>query len=1061
MGLLEPPSVGRRFTWTNGQADPIWVKLDRFLVNYNWLTCFPRVVQSCLPRLGSDHVPLRLEMGYHFFNPRPFRFELAWTTKVGFHELVHQWWSEISPRGCGAFILSKKIAGIRARLRHWAKHDFGSIKLQKLALLHDLEVMDLAKEERRLSSDEIRQESDLLDNLKIIHKQEEIYWKQRSRLQWLKEGDENTKFFHAVPNGRKNRNFIPRLLKDDVTFEHPKDIGRIFSEYFKLQFGQRRSNRFQVDLHKLFAHKSSVDLTDLERPFSLEEIKKAVFDLGGDKAPGPDGFPLHFFKHFWDIINPDLLLLCNDFFFHRANLERINWASIALIPKVDSPEALGDFRPISLINSSLKIISKLLASRLSKIINSLVSTEQSAFLKGRCILDNIATAEELIFSIHKRRLSGHILKVDFAKAFDLVDWDFLFDLLRARGFGERWIRWIMDILFSSKASILVNGSPNGYVRYHRGLRQGDPLSPLLFVLVTDALCAMFFHALRSKVLIGVPIGEVGSMCNLHYADDLLVLTTGGLEDLRMVKLILLVFEGMTGLAANFSKTCLYSSSMDMLPDQAAADTLSCSRGILPVTYLGIPISGRRPRRQDWEELIVKIRRRLSTWKVQFLSLGGRLTLVNSVLSAIPTYWMSLFHLPCWVVKKINRIRRDFLWSGPDIDHPKCRLVGWKNLCRSRDQGGWGILELHNFNSALLGIWWWKFLSDPTWCGANVVKFNYGLESWNLFPRPAGRISFFWKGVMSCLPSLRGCILQSVNSGTTTLFWKDRWVDGQAPMYIWPDEFRRTSSPDGTVCDLLPLFEETPFNANPVLADLRVRLRRPLGDLGDKKWWTLTGNGSFSVKSFYNFLNDGGLRCPVADFFWRQLCPKKINIFNWLAWKNKILSLENLARRCCNRLPTATCVLCHANLESVDHLFFQCSFARQVWNYFVQLLQLPDPPSTITSAWGNWRSLVRPARRVIGDSVVKAIVWNVWLSRNDYIFNTNCIPVNALIIKVAHMLLTWFTSAGEGSRDKLEDSITIIRRELGVLRSKGEASRVIASRGLTRAPSFGRVAWTLR
>lgn len=146
-------------------------------------------------------------------------------------------------------------------------------------------------------------------------------------------------------------------------------------------------------------------------------------------------------------------------------MERINWANIVLIPKIDSPESPSNYRPISLINASLKIISKLLAARLSNMINSLVDAEQSAFLKGRCILDNIATAEELIFSIHRRKLPGHILKVDFSKAFDLVDWEFLFDLLKARGFGERWIGWIICILSSSKASILINGSPDSYVRY--------------------------------------------------------------------------------------------------------------------------------------------------------------------------------------------------------------------------------------------------------------------------------------------------------------------------------------------------------------------------------------------------------------------------------------------------------------------------------------------------------------------------------------------------------------------------------------------------------------------
>lgn len=206
---------------------------------------------------------------------------------------------------------------------------------------------------------------------------------------------------------------------------------------FRQQFGIKRTSRLRVDLLKLLEHRSRVNLQNLEQPFSLEEIKKAVFDLGGDKAPRPDGFPMQFFKTFWEIIKLDLLRLCEDFYFGKANLERINWANIALIPKIDSPESLGDYRPISLINSSLKILSKILANRLIKVMKDLVDPDQSVFVKGRCILDNIATAEELLFSIHKRRLHGHILKVDFAKAFDLVDWDFLVDQLVARGFGGR------------------------------------------------------------------------------------------------------------------------------------------------------------------------------------------------------------------------------------------------------------------------------------------------------------------------------------------------------------------------------------------------------------------------------------------------------------------------------------------------------------------------------------------------------------------------------------------------------------------------------------------------
>lgn len=159
----------------------------------------------------------------------------------------------------------------------------------------------------------------------------------------------------------------------------------------------------------------------------------------------------------------------------------------------------------------------------------------------------------------------------------------------------------------------------------------------------EGLGRVILYPFYSKVLIGVSLGEFGSRCNRHYTDDLLVLTTGGLEDLRVVKLNLYVFEGLAGLETNFSKTCMYSSKLGDLPEVSTAETLNCVVGTLSITYLGILISRRRrPHKQDWEGFILKIKRCLSAWKVRYLSLGWRLTLVNSVLSALPLYRMSIF-----------------------------------------------------------------------------------------------------------------------------------------------------------------------------------------------------------------------------------------------------------------------------------------------------------------------------------------------------------------------------------------------------------------------------------
>lgn len=166
---------------------------------------------------------------------------------------------------------------------------------------------------------------------------------------------------------------------------------------------------------------------------------------------------------------------------------------------------------------------------------------------------------------------------------------------------------------------------------------------------------------------------------------------------------------------------------------------------------------------DWEGLISKVISLFSTWKSKFLSLGGRLTLVNFILTALPTYWMSIFKLPQWVIKEINQIRRDFLLFIPNIDHLGCCLISWKQLFKAKDQGYLGILDFEDFNNALLGKWWWQLVTGDNWCGSKVIHFNYGgsIISWNLFIKIPRRKSFFWNRLLNCLPTFSGCIKQVV------------------------------------------------------------------------------------------------------------------------------------------------------------------------------------------------------------------------------------------------------------------------------------------------------------
>ncbi|XP_039114040.1 uncharacterized protein LOC120249550 [Dioscorea cayenensis subsp. rotundata] len=671
---------------------------------------------------------------------------------------------------------------------------------------------------------------------------------------------------------------------------------------------------------------SQQDLSSLDNPFSQEEIRRAVFDLNADKAPGPDGFPIFFFQKYWEIVKDDIYKLCDDFYWGRANLERINWANIALIPKNQSSENPSQFRPISLINSSLKIISKILANRLRSKINALIDETQSAFIKGRCITDNIVAANELIFYMQKHRLPGLILKVDFANAFDTVDWEFLLELLHASGFSDKWISSINSIFTSTKAKFLINGNQSGYIRYRRGLRQGDPLSPLLFALVVDVLSTMFNNALNSGILYGVALGGTGiRMCHLQYADDLLILTNGGVEDLRIIKLILYLFECISGLKVNSDKTCLYAAMRNQIPH---------------------------------------------------------------------------------IAQGIDRIRRDFLWSGPDNQQGKIRL------------------------------WWWKIASDTRWCGKAILSEIYYRNSpmWNLYHKHCRRRSFFWNGIMYSLPTFRKNLISISRNGASTLFWLDNWVEGRAPAELWPHVYQSALHQDVTIRDFLSNTSMSLLSDSPKWRNLINFAMALTSEENDEKRWSLTANGCFSVKLFYNFLNDGGLRCATTPVILKSICPKKINLFNWLAWDNKILTLDNLALRRCNLLHSTTCVLCNAAIETTDHLLLHCSFASHIWNYFGQLFGIFLSPGSLVDLWRSWRSILSKNLFPFWDLLVRAINWNIWLERNARIFNSNCLSTVAIIFKINCMIISWYDAAPEAKKAKLEDPVSKIKRSLEFLSS---------------------------
>jgi hypothetical protein len=410
------------------------------------------------------------------------------------------------------------------------------------------------------------------------------------------------------------------------------------------------------------------------------------------KLLGPDGFTGKFYKTCWNIIKDDLLAALKSL--HQGNVQKLgllNSAYLILLPKRVDAMSASDFRPVSLIHSFAKLVTKLLANRLGPRIHELVAANQSAFVRGRSIHDNFMLVQQSIKSLHKRKVASLFLKLDISKDFDSVSWAFIIEILSHLGFGPIWRNLISSLLFTSSTQVLLNGSPGNRIAHRRGLRQVDPLYPMLFVLVMDVLNRLFRAAKSRGLLQGLEGVGVWNRLSI-YADDVVLFVKPIVEDLNCVRLILDCFGAATGLITNLRKSFAIPVKCTGQVVQAGCNILQCSSGSFACSYLELSISDKKLRR-DLMVWVERIADRLPNWKVRLLSLAGRTALVRHVLSAIHVYILIAINAPKWVIKSIDKIWRGFLWKGrKNVNGGSC-LVLWEIITRPLKFGGLGVSNL--------------------------------------------------------------------------------------------------------------------------------------------------------------------------------------------------------------------------------------------------------------------------------------------------------------------------------------------------------------------------------
>lgn len=394
MELVDLPLLWRGFTWCNSLEGDRWSKIDRFLLDSLWLEKFC-LKQWGLPRSISDHCPLVLMEDERNWGPRSFRFLNAWTLHPNFMSMVKKSWSETETYGWAGFRLKNKLANLKMTLKKWNVEVFGNVEHQLKSAKEELYEIDLKTEDGTLLDTKIGRRKELRSLVWKLNKRLEWIWQQKSRVKWAQDEDKNTRFFYVMAERRQGKNLIDTVVENGEVIGEPKRVKQVVVGHFRKLYYEVWKSRPKLDGPFITIGDDGVK-RELEAQFTMEEVWAAVKDCDGNKAPGPDRFNLYCIQKSWKVMSGEILQFMHELHSNGKLAKGINSSFVTLIPKKDNPVDLVDYRPISLVGSIYKILAKVQSQRLKKVLPRLVSEVQTAFIGGRCILDGVLIANEVI-----------------------------------------------------------------------------------------------------------------------------------------------------------------------------------------------------------------------------------------------------------------------------------------------------------------------------------------------------------------------------------------------------------------------------------------------------------------------------------------------------------------------------------------------------------------------------------------------------------------------------------------------------------------------------------------
>ncbi len=805
----------------------------------------------------------------------------------------------------------------------------------------------------------------------------------RAKYKWKTEGERSTAYFFNLEKTRQNRNTIKKIKNNNgkIVFSD-EEILKAGTDFYTILFKTRNIPQHEIDEY-LKQVELENKLNEGQKKMCDEEITESEFytvikNLKTEKSPGCDGLTPEFYKHFWPVIKNLYMKMIKETQEKGELPYSLRKALLALLFKKGDDTLLKNYRPISLTNYDYKILCFALANRLQKVLKDIIHEDQSGYIKGRYIGSNARLIEDYFEHCQNFNIPGILLLLDFEKAFDSVEWNFMISVLEKFNFGKGFINWVKILYNKPIISIKNNGWISEDIKLSRGVRQGCPLSALLFVLVVEI---MGIQIRKNDEIHGFQCGEKNIKTSM-YADDTSLLLSN-FDSMKNAIDTVNEFSKVAGPKLNIEKTegILLGPYKNTI---ASFENVNFTNEA--VRYLGIYIGHNKEEcnKRNWDDKLEKIQIILEKWKKRHLSLFGKILVIKSLAASILVHPMSILYTPKEFLQEVEKIFFKFLWENAE-------RIKRKTLIGKKEDGGLKMLDIHCKNAALKAGWGKRLTENSVnYIFINSVLKKYGIDCNYLLkcnitdPEKLIRdlnLPRFWAEVFVSINQCKSNKMTEKMSNSEFLsepIWlNNRFKYRKSPIFI-------SNWAKSNIHYVKDLYDNTgEFKNERILMDMltnksnwiseytKIRnVFKPFKDIFDtsispyvniKNSWTIIHkNKKYNIKtqksSFYYqiLINQKSIR-NYMEHKWEELF--NIESYNWSQiymrniWKIKDKKLAEFKYKIlCNILTSRSllskwnkefsnkCPLC-SDIQTIRHLLYDCPRIQTIWALVGSILNM--------------------------------------------------------------------------------------------------------------------------